>query len=195
MERPRRRDWLVTTAFTAAGVGTTLALWPFVAAMLPDDDDRARRFIFDIKPLVGTARTTIGVLDRPVMIYRRTPEQLAALRNAEMSNRARDPHSPEGYAFRDRDSEEPRQPDWAKNWHRSLRPEIMVCIAECTRDGVVVSNMGGSFDGGWMCPACGSKYDLAGRAYSGPAPSNLRVPLHRFVSEHEIEFREADFRA
>lgn len=192
MDRPHRRDWLVTTAFTAAGVGATLALWPFVAAMLPDDDDHARRFIFDIRPLVG--RVTIDVLDRPVMIYRRTPEQLAALRGTKMLNRTRDPNSPEGYAFRDRDSEEPYQPDWAKNWHRSLRPEIMVCIAQCTRDGVVVSNFDQTVDD-WICPACGSRYDLAGRAYYGPAPSNLRVPLHRFVSEHEIEFREADMRA
>jgi ubiquinol-cytochrome c reductase iron-sulfur subunit len=193
MERPRRRDWLVTTAYTAAGVGATLALWPFVAAMLPDDDDKARRIFFDIKPLVGTRRVTIGVLNRPVMIYRRTPEQLAALRNPKMENKTRDPYSPMGYAFRDRDSEERHQPDWAKNWHRSLRPEIMVCVAACTSDGVIVSNFDGMADD-WICPACGSRYDLAGRAYSGPAPSNLRVPMHRYVSEHEIEFREQDFR-
>ena len=192
MDRPHRRDWLVSTAFTAAGVGATLALWPFVAAMLPDDDVRARRIIFDFKPLVGTRRATIGVLGKPVMIYRRTPEQLAALRNTSMPNKTRDPYSPVGYAFRDRDSQEPQQPDWAKNWHRSLRPEIMVCIAQCTREGVLVSNINGTVDD-WMCPACGSRYDLAGRAYAGPAPSNLRVPMHHFVSEHEIEFREIDF--
>lgn len=194
MERPRRRDWLVTTAFTAAGVGATLALWPFVAAMLPDDDDRARRVFFDIRKLVGTTRSLVGVSEQPVMIYRRTPEQLAALRDTKTPNWTSDPKAPTYYGFRDRDSEEPQQPDWAKNWHRSLRPEFMVCIARCTRDGTFITNVGGTLDG-WMCPACGSKYDLAGRAYAGPAPSNLRVPLHRFVSEHEIEFREADFRA
>lgn len=190
MERPRRRDWLVTTAYTAAGVGATLALWPFVAAMLPDDEDQTRRIFFDTKTLVGTRRATIDVLNWPVMIYRRTPEQLAALRDP---NKTRDPSAPTDRAFRDRDSEEPYQPDWAKNWHRSLRPEIMVCVAACTRDGVVVGNFDGTADD-WICPACGSWYDLAGRAYAGPAKWNLRVPMHRFVSEHEIEFREADFR-
>ena len=193
MERPRRRDWLVTTAFTAAGVGATLALWPFVAAMLPDEEDRTRRVFFDIRTLVGTKRATIAVLDQPVMIYRRTPEQLAVLRDTKLPNKTRDPDTPMYYGFRDRDSEEPRQPEWAQNWHRSLRPELMICVAECTHEGLVVTTFDGIDD--WVCPNCGSRYDLAGRAYAGPAKWNLRVPMHRFVSEHEIEFREADMRA
>ena len=94
MDRPHRRDWLVTTAFTAAGVGATLALWPFVAAMLPDEEDRTRRVFFDIRTLVGTKRATIAVLDRPVMIYRRTPEQLAVLRDTKLPNKTRDPDTP-----------------------------------------------------------------------------------------------------
>jgi Rieske Fe-S protein len=43
-----------------------------------------------------------------------------------------------------------------------------------------------------VCPCCGSRYDLAGRVFEGPAPTNLRVPPYRFVDETTIEFTTAE---
>ena len=41
--------------------------------------------------------------------------------------------------------------------------------------------------GGFFCPCHGSTFDLAGRVYKGvPAPTNLRVPPHRFVRDDLI---------
>ena len=43
--------------------------------------------------------------------------------------------------------------------------------------------------GGYFCPCHGSKYDLAGRVFSGvPAPYNL--PPHRFVGGTTIRIGE-----
>jgi ubiquinol-cytochrome c reductase iron-sulfur subunit len=41
--------------------------------------------------------------------------------------------------------------------------------------------------GGFYCPCHGSKYDLAGRVYKDvPAPLNLKIPRHMYVSDTEI---------
>lgn len=172
---PRRRDLLTTAALTALGVSGGMALWPFIAAMQPADDVRAQRTTFDTKTLTGIAPTIVNVGQMPVMIFRRTPEDLVGLRTANPK-------------LRDADSAASRQPDWAKNWHRSLRPDIMVCIAMCTHGDCLTQRLTPEE---LRCPCCGSTYDLAGRIASGPAQTNLRVPAHRFISETEIEFANA----
>ena len=79
---PRRRDLLTTAALTALGVSGGMALWPFIAAMQPADDVRAQRTTFDTKTLTGIAPTIVNVDQMPVMIFRRTPEDLVGLRTA-----------------------------------------------------------------------------------------------------------------
>jgi ubiquinol-cytochrome c reductase iron-sulfur subunit len=160
------------------------ALWPFVAALGPAEDAVARRVTFNTRDLIGNAQATLAVEGHPVAIFRRTEAELARLRDADFLS---------SHAFRDRDSQEPRQPAWAKNWHRSLRAEVMVCEAMCTREGCVVSRVRSfesntALEDSISCLCCGSRYDLAGRAFSGPAPHNLRVPPHRFVDATTIEF-------
>jgi ubiquinol-cytochrome c reductase iron-sulfur subunit len=47
--------------------------------------------------------------------------------------------------------------------------------------------MGSDWAGGFLCPCHGSKFDLAGRVYKGaPAPVNLDVPPHMYLSEGKI---------
>jgi ubiquinol-cytochrome c reductase iron-sulfur subunit len=174
-----------------------LALWPFVAALGPTADTVARRVTFNTRDLIENAPAMIAVENRPIAIFRRTETELAWLRDPQMQNKTRDPSSFRGHAFRDRDSDEPRQPAWAKNWHRSLRPEIMVCEAMCTRQDCVVTRTRSfksntAFEDSIFCPCCGSHYDLAGRAFSGPAPHNLRVPPYRFLDATTIEFTVSD---
>ncbi|MEQ1868074.1 MAG: ubiquinol-cytochrome c reductase iron-sulfur subunit [Micropepsaceae bacterium] len=196
-EPVRRRDWLVTAAFTMAGVGGLFALWPFVAALGPAADTMARRVTFNTTGLIGTKQATIDVEGRPIAIFRRTETELSWLRYPSMPNKTRDPSSFTGEAFRDRDSHEPRQPSWAKNWHRSLHAGIVVLEAMCTREGCVVSRQQSfrsntNLEDVIACPCCGSRYDLAGRAFAGPAKYNLRVPPHRFVDATTIEFTASE---
>ena len=73
--------------------------------------------------------------------------------------------------------------------------EWLVMMGVCTHLGCVpqvLPQVGpqpfdDNWKGGFFCPCHGSKFDLAGRVYSGvPAPSNLRVPPHRFVRDDLI---------
>ena len=60
----------------------------------------------------------------------------------------------------------------------------LVMIGVCTHLGCVPLGDGAGDFGGWFCPCHGSKFDLAGRVYkSVPAPTNLVVPPHSYLSE------------
>jgi len=172
---PHRRDLLTTAALTALGVSGGIALWPFIAALQPAEDTLAQRTVFDTKTLTGGAPSLVNVDQTPVMIFRRSAEDLLALRSANPK-------------LRDAGSAASRQPEWAKNWHRSLRPDIMICIAMCTHGDCIVQRLAPET---LHCPCCSSSYDLAGRITTGPAQTNLRVPAHRFISETEVEFANA----
>ena len=126
---PKRRDLIVTAAFAMAGTGAALALWPFIAALGPTADTRARRLIFNLNDLKKSTQSLWAVGNTAMLIFHRTPEDLESLHNPTLENGMRDPLSPAGTGFRDRDSEKSQQPEWAQNWHRSLKPEIMICIA------------------------------------------------------------------
>ena len=99
------------------------------------------------------------------------------------------------FYYRDPESETPQQPDYAQNEHRSIKPEYLILIGICTHLGcspkyVRVTdqhNLGTDWKGGFFCPCHGSKFDLAGRVYkSVPAPSNLIVPPHLYLSETRL---------
>ena len=116
---------------------------------------------------------------KPVWILRRTQAMLDTLSDLDSS-------------VRDPDSEQPQQPPYAKNEHRSIRPELLVTVGSCTHLGcspverfdIAPADLGPDWIGGFYCPCHGSKFDLAGRVYSGvPAPLNLLVPPHRFLSD------------
>ena len=48
-------------------------------------------------------------------------------------------------------------------------------------------DLGSDWKGGFFCPCHGSFFDLAGRVYrSVPAPTNLVVPPHTYISDTRI---------
>ena len=86
------------------------------------------------------------------------------------------------------------QPEYAKNETRSIKPEYAVLVGICSHLGCSPTakpepkgDMGQDWAGGFYCPCHGSKFDLAGRVFKGaPAPVNLEVPPHAYLSDTTI---------
>jgi ubiquinol-cytochrome c reductase iron-sulfur subunit len=179
-----RRLWL-GAATAAGGVGLVTSTVPFVASLAPSEKARALGAPVDVE--VGSLRPgelrTVEWRGKPVFVLRRTPEMIDAL--AQHDALLVDPQS--------RRSE---QPESARNGLRSSRPELAVMEAVCTHLGCVPSfrptpgsaDIGAQWPGGFYCPCHGSMFDLAGRVFKNvPAPTNLTVPPHRFLSETVLQ--------
>jgi len=73
-------------------------------------------------------------------------------------------------------------------------------IAVCTHLGCsptlkkevgAASDMGADWPGGYYCPCHNSRFDLSARVFKGsPAPSNLKIPPHRYESDAVIVIGE-----
>ncbi|XVJ69251.1 MAG: ubiquinol-cytochrome c reductase iron-sulfur subunit [Rhizobacter sp.] len=179
-----KRTWLI--ASTCAGVvgGAAVAV-PFVSTFQPSERARAAGapVEVDISSLRPGEKVTVEWRGKPVWIIKRTPEQLAALVKAE--GLLADPKS-------ERKPDE-LTPEYARNAHRSIKPEFMVAVGICTHLGCSPSDkftpgpqpsLPDDWAGGFLCACHGSTFDLAGRVYKNkPAPDNLEVPPHMYLSD------------
>jgi ubiquinol-cytochrome c reductase iron-sulfur subunit len=181
LDRNRRHFLTVATAVTGVA-GAGLAAVPFISSLKPSA--RAQALGAPVEVPIGSMQPgeMLRVLwrGRLVFVLRRTQEMLT--RMTEGLDNLRDPDS----------AEVDQQPDYAVNDTRSVRPEYLVVEGSCTHLGCAPIE---DFDvrpaeawgGGFFCPCHGSKFDLAGRVFKGvPAPTNLRVPPHRFVRDDLI---------
>jgi ubiquinol-cytochrome c reductase iron-sulfur subunit len=125
---------------------------------------------------------------KPIFILNRTPEALKELQAPALLARLRDPGSDIN-----------QQPAYARNWHRSIVPEYGIMVGICTHLGCLPgyyprpdpANPAPNWPGGYLCPCHGSKYDLAGRVYSGvPAPDNLPVPPYHIINGKTVRLGE-----
>ncbi len=185
VDRDKRRFLtLLTTGVGAVGVG--FAVTPFVLSMTPSARARAAGapVEVDISKLELGQMMTVEWRGKPVWIVRRTKDMLAAL--PALDKQLADPES----------KVVDQQPDYAANPARSRKPELLVLVGICTHLGCApsqkfqvgpASGMGDDWTGGFFCPCHGSKFDLAGRVFKGvPAPTNLPVPPHMFLSDTRI---------
>jgi ubiquinol-cytochrome c reductase iron-sulfur subunit len=177
-----RRDFLVLAATALGAVGAGAVAVPLISSMEPARDTLAAGAPVDIDISHIQPGQQIVVLwrSRPIFIMHRTEEELQKLQAAQHASQLRDPNS--GAL---------QQPEYAKNWHRSIKPEILVLVGICTHLGCIpkgqsMSDSRGDY-GGWFCPCHGSHYDTAGRIRQGPAPRNLEVPTYEFVSDTKIK--------
>ncbi len=178
-----RRRFLTTSASVVGGVAAVGMAVPFVAAWQPSERARAigAPVEVDISKIEPGQMLTQKWRGKPVWIVRRPPEVLEALPG--LDDRLRDPASTQK-----------QQPDYARNEYRSIKPEILVLIGICTHLGCSPSYvkrdqapLGTGWPGGFFCPCHGSRFDYAGRVYSGvPAPTNLEVPPHKYLSDTRI---------
>jgi len=183
-----RRDFLVLAAGAVTACGAACALWPLIQSMEPSADVLAAGgpVEVDLAPIQPGQQIIATWRSRPIFIVRRTPAELKTLQEPQDTALLRDP-----------DSEANQQAPYAKNWHRSIKPEYLVLVGICTHLGCIPrfepnpGDVAPGWPGGYFCPCHGSKYDLAGRVYRGvPAPYNLPVPPYFFVSDTSIRIGE-----
>lgn len=181
----RRRRFLTGTATVIGGIGAGFAAVPFVSSFQPSARAKAigAPVEVDISKLEPGQRMIQKWRGKPVWIVRRTPEMVEGLKALESG------------VLRDPASENSAQPGYAKNVWRSEKPEYLVLVGICTHLGCSPSfipepgaaGMGEPWVGGFFCPCHGSKFDLAGRVYTGvPAPTNLEVPPYQFLDDGRI---------
>jgi len=178
-----RRNLVVAAAGASAAAGLGVAV-PFAWSWWPSERAKAAGapVTADISALAPGEMQVVEWRGKPVWIVRRTKEMLEAVKKAD--DKVSDPKS-----------DVPLQPDYAKNEFRSIKPEYLVLVGICSHLGCspqsksveAKGEMGADWGGGFLCPCHGSKFDLAGRVYRGaPAPVNLDVPPHKYLSEGTI---------
>ncbi len=180
-----RRRFLVASTSVVAAVGAGFVAVPFLSSWMPSE--RAKNagapVEVDISKLEAGRLMIVEWQSKPVWIIRRTEKTLADL--TQLGPNLRDPAS----------ENVDQQPDYAQNANRSIKPEILVLVGICThlgcsptfRPDIAAADLGADWLGGFFCPCHSSKFDLAGRVYQGvPAPTNLVVPPHKYLSDNVI---------
>ncbi len=184
---PGRRTW-IGIACGAGAIGTVATAVPFVASFAPSERAKAAGapVEVDIGALKAGEMTTVEWRGKPVWILRRTPEQLASLKKTDAQ--VADPNS-----LRKPDE---LTPAYARNEHRSIKPEYLVAVGICSHLGCSPSeklqpgaqpSLPDDWQGGFLCPCHGSTFDVAGRVFKNkPAPDNLEVPPHVYLSDTRL---------
>ncbi len=181
-----KRTWLIATGCAGAVGGVATAV-PFVSTFAPSERAKAAGapVEVDIAGIKPGEKLTVEWRGKPVWIVRRTPEQVEALKKNEAQ--LADPNS---------DRKAYPTPEYAKNAHRSIKPEYFVAVGICSHLGCSPSDkfaMGAQpslpddWTGGFLCPCHGSTFDMAGRVFKNkPAPDNLEVPPHMYLSDAKL---------
>ncbi len=189
-KEPTRRDFLYIATATVGAVGAAAALVPLIDQMNPDTATLAAGgpVELDLSKVSPGQQVVVRWRSRPVFVINRPAKTLADLKTPALLDRLSDPQS-----------QVHQQPPYAQNWHRSVKPEYGVLVGICTHLGCIpmfypqpnASQPTADWPGGYFCPCHGSKYDLAGRVFSGvPAPYNLPVPPYHFIGDSKIRIGE-----
>lgn len=180
----KKRRFLLGAASVVGGVGVVAAATPFVMSFWPSARARAAGapVEVDLTKIEPGQLITVEWRGQVCWALNRTPAMMATL--PKLDSRLADPNSNNSI-----------QPADCKNEHRSSKPEMWIAVGICThlgcsptfRPDVAPPDLGADWLGGFFCPCHQSKFDLAGRVYSGvPAPTNLVVPPHRYVSDTKV---------
>jgi ubiquinol-cytochrome c reductase iron-sulfur subunit len=181
-----RRNLLLATGGMGA-VGVACVAVPFVSTFAPSEKAKAAGapVEVDISDLKVGEMKTVEWRGKPVWILKRSPEMMGALKKhtADLA----DPDSKRNQAD--------LTPEYARNEHRSYaeHKDILVAVGICSHLGCSPTAKLNSGDdaslpeGGFLCPCHGSTFDAAGRVYKNkPAPDNLQVPPHKYLSATKI---------
>jgi ubiquinol-cytochrome c reductase iron-sulfur subunit len=182
-----RRGLLVATC-AAGGVAGLATAGAFVSTFQPSERAKAAGapVEVDISGLAPGELKTVEWRGKPVWVLKRSPEMIASLKQTEPQ--LADPKSERNPAE--------LTPEYARNEHRSIKPEILVAVGICSHLGCSPTtklqpgaqpSLPDNWTGGFLCPCHGSTFDLAGRVFKNkPAPDNLEVPRHMFVGDTKL---------
>ena len=171
-----RRDFLALAGPAFAAVGGAVALWPFVSQMNPDAGALALSSTeVDLAPIKEGQAITVQWRGKPVFIRHRNKQEIDEAKAVALRS------------LPDPQADSARTKKGSEQW--------LVLVGVCTHLGCspqlrgvdAKAEMGGDWAGGFFCPCHGSKFDYAGRVFKGaPAPLNLPVPPHTYLSEGTI---------
>lgn len=178
-----RRNLLVATSVVGA-IGAGFAAVPFLKSWMPSERAKSAGgpVEADFSKLEMGQKLDVNWRGQPIFIVKRDKAQLATLPG--LKDRLKDP-----------DSEKSLQADWATNIHRSRNAELLVMVGICTHLGcspkfypeIVPQVFDSEWQGGFYCPCHNSKFDIAGRVFSGsPAGTNLVIPPYAFINENSL---------
>ncbi len=179
-----RRRFLVTSTSAVGAAGVVGAAVPFIGSWSPSAKARAA----GAPVRIDISRLQVGEMlgpipawrGKPIFIVKRSPELLDAL-NAD-PDRLTDP-----------DSQDPEQPEYAQNEFRSRTEDVIVLVGLCPHlfcsptphIELRPQPFDADWNGGFFCPCHGSRFDLAGRVYSGsPSSRNMEVPPYSYEFEN-----------
>ena len=183
-----KRTWIIASS-CAGAIGAGFVAVPFVSSFAPSERAKAAGAAVevDISALKPGEKMTVEWRGKPVWIVRRTPEQLAALPKLDAA--ARRPQveaQPRRADAALRAQREPLDQAGDPGRRRHLHPPRL--LAESTSSFPGRSpRCPTDWAGGFLCPCHGSTFDMAGRVYKDkPAPDNLEVPPHVYLSDSRI---------
>ncbi|MDP1935980.1 MAG: ubiquinol-cytochrome c reductase iron-sulfur subunit [Hylemonella sp.] len=179
-----KRKFLIAATSAVGGVAAAAVAVPLLLSMQPSARAKAAGapVEVDISKVEPGMLLTVEWRGKPVWIVNRTKEMLDAL--PKIDGQLTDPNS-----------DMPQQPDYCKNATRSIKPEYLVAVGICTHLGcsptyrreVGAADLGADWPGGFFCPCHGSRFDLAARVFkSVPAPTNLVIPPHQYLSDTRL---------
>jgi ubiquinol-cytochrome c reductase iron-sulfur subunit len=161
-----RRDFMNLLTNSVVVFGAAVVAWPMISSLNPSQDVLALASTeVDISQIEVGQAITVKWRGKPVFIRHRTPEEIKAAEDVNLSN-LRDPQADD---------------------KRVQKAEWLIVVGVCTHLGCVPqgqkpSEPRGQY-GGWFCPCHGSEYDTSGRIRRGPAPLNLAVPVYTFETD------------
>lgn len=173
---PKKRRLLTIATAAVGAAGAASVAVPFLFSMKPSARALAAGAAveLDLSLIEVGQQVTVEWRGAPVWILHRTPEMIAQLGKND------------GF-LADPASASSKQPEYAKNAHRSRDPKYLVVKGVCTHlgcsptkrteIGAAAGDLGADWPGGYFCPCHQSKFDLSGRVFKGmPAPTNLEIP-------------------
>ncbi|NCA88425.1 MAG: ubiquinol-cytochrome c reductase iron-sulfur subunit [Gammaproteobacteria bacterium] len=187
VDKNRRRVLIAATSVVGA-VGAGFVAVPFLSYWEPSAKAKAAGAPVeaDVSQLEPGALLRVKWRGKPVWVVNRTEAMLAALPG--LDPQLIDPAS----AASD-------QPAYTQNPTRSIKPQYFVAIGICThlgcsptyRPDIAPDDLGAEWKGGFFCACHGSRFDLAGRVFKGsPAPTNLVIPKHQYVTDAILKIGE-----
>ena len=180
----KKRRFLTAATAVVGAVGAGFAAVPFLASWQPSERAKALGAPeeADISKLEPGALMRVKWRGKVCWVVHRTEENLKDLPTLDA-------------LLSDPNSEAQQQPAYCQNATRSIKPKYLIAVGICTHLGcsptyrpeVAPADLGDDWKGGFFCPCHGSKFDLAARVYKGsPAPTNLVIPPHQYLSDDVI---------